>query len=325
MRWFQTVKTKSNALLAKLLSPRQKKLVLACLAYILVIGALGLVIALTGTAQVKQGEQLIVPVEKATPTSSASRNVSEQINAINQSERYIANFDRDTDLPLIGIIVTGLGLEEGPTKKAILDLPPFMTLAVSPYSTDATFWVEQSIKSRHETLLEIPMQPDDFPNSDPGYLALMHNIDYKTNSDRLDEISSKGEAYIGFINVMGNTYLKDVDNLRGLYAWIRSQNTLFVEQIIEPKAIAKRKDFRGDQYIQTYTSIDETATPDAIVANLRKLEKQAINNGYAIGTATNYPVTLAVLKQWSNTLNERGVILAPISAIMEKRNALRRE
>lgn len=324
MKQLDDIKAKLKIILDKLMSPRQKKLVLATATYFSVLVLFLISISFMSAPKPLEGHQIVVPVEKAEHVTGSAKNVSSQISAIDLSDRYIAKFDTSVSAPLISIIVTGLGLNETNTKQAILNLAPHVTLAISPYSKDTGFWVEQSIKARHETLMEIPMQPADFPNSDPGYLALLRNIDYKTNSDRLDEISSKGAAYIGFINDMGSSYLKDVNNLRGLYAWVRSQNALFVESVYDENELTRRKDFEGEQYMQSFDKIDKVATADAIAAQLRALERKATQNGYVIATAENYPVTIAVLEEWVKTLNSRNVVLAPVSAVMERRNALRR-
>ena len=47
-------------------------------------------------------------------------------------------------------------------------LPPGITLAFAPYADDVQRWVGEARKRGHEVLLEVPMEPYDFPDSDPG-------------------------------------------------------------------------------------------------------------------------------------------------------------
>jgi polysaccharide deacetylase 2 family uncharacterized protein YibQ len=52
---------------------------------------------------------------------------------------------------------------------------------------------------------------------------------------------------------------------------------------------------------------------------LQALEKEALKNGFALGTASAYPVTLETIKKWSAELAGRGIALAPLSAVLERK------
>ena len=298
---------------------RFKKLFVAVALYLII--ALGIIISVSMMEDVPiEDKTVTVAIEQAVQSPAELETVVETIDTINQDDRFIGPFDRTDTKPRIGIIVKGLGLYQGRTKKAILDLPPAVTLAFSPYVSDISLWVGESIKSRHEALIAIPMEPQDFPNIDPGMLALMRGIEPEENSARLDQISAMVTGNVGFMNSIGNAYLEEPENLRGIYAWVRGEGALFVEDMMGNFESSQRADFKGEQYIASDIQIDAIATPDSIVARLRKLERDAIENGYAIATASDLPVTLEVIDQWSKTLEERGVILATISAVVERRN-----
>jgi polysaccharide deacetylase 2 family uncharacterized protein YibQ len=68
----------------------------------------------------------------------------------------------------IAIVITGLGISARATAAALKILPPGVTLAFAPYAGDVQRWVSEARKRGHEVLLEVPMEPYDFPDSDPG-------------------------------------------------------------------------------------------------------------------------------------------------------------
>ena len=68
----------------------------------------------------------------------------------------------------IAIVVSGLGLSASATQGALQGLPSAVTLGFAPYATDVGEWVARARSGGHEVLLEIPMEPFDFPDSDPG-------------------------------------------------------------------------------------------------------------------------------------------------------------
>ena len=74
------------------------------------------------------------------------------------------------DRPCIGLIVTGLGLAEDVTMRA-LALPALVGLSFSPYA-DAAGWQARARRQGHEVLLDLPLQPANYPQDDSGPLAV---------------------------------------------------------------------------------------------------------------------------------------------------------
>lgn len=302
-------------------SSRFKKLIWAALAYAAVMLVSYLVLKMALPQPNLQNEHhLVLAIEVPEKPTGSAEAISEKINSIDRTERFLAPFNRSDTRPRIALIIKGLGLHEMRTKKAILDLPPAVTLAFSPYATDTSFWIEQSIQNRHETLISIPFETEDFPNQDPGPLALTRGISTKLSMDHLETIQNMGGTHIGYINDFGDVYTRDIINLKALYAWARSHNALFIEHLYDPDAFVARPEFIAEHYIHTLDKIDHIATPDRIVTRLKHLEREAQKKGYAIGVASDYPVTLEVIKKWAETVEKRGMTLSPISAVLERRN-----
>ena len=64
-------------------------------------------------------------------------------------------------------------------------LPAAVTLGFAPYAGDVQHWVTQARGAGHEVLLEVPMEPFDFPDSDPGPHTLRAGSDEGANAKRL--------------------------------------------------------------------------------------------------------------------------------------------
>ena len=71
-------------------------------------------------------------------------------------------------MPAVAIVVGGLGVGAAKTVDAIMKLPSAVTLGFTPYGSDPVGLVERARAKRHEVLLQVPMEPYDFPDSDPG-------------------------------------------------------------------------------------------------------------------------------------------------------------
>jgi hypothetical protein len=55
---------------------------------------------------------------------------------------------------------------------------------------------------------------------------------------------------------------------------------------------------------------------DLIDAELAALEKIAIQRGSALGTSGSYPITIERVKVWAQTLEQKGLALVPVSALV---------
>jgi hypothetical protein len=65
--------------------------------------------------------------------------------------------------------------------------------------------------------------------------------------------------------------------------------------------------------------IDADPSPASIRAALDMLEGEARTNGFAIGTGTGLQVTIDSVAEWSKQLQERGILLVPVSAAYKGR------
>jgi len=75
--------------------------------------------------------------------------------------------------PMVALIVGGLGLNAKTTREAIETLPPEVTLSFVPYANNLQTWVDLARQHGHEVLIEIPMQPSNYPANDPGPQTLL--------------------------------------------------------------------------------------------------------------------------------------------------------
>jgi polysaccharide deacetylase 2 family uncharacterized protein YibQ len=60
--------------------------------------------------------------------------------------------------------------------------------------------------------------------------------------------------------------------------------------------------------------IDAVATPDDIAGRLAQLEQIARTRGLAVGVASALPVSVRTIGEWAGGLEQRGIVLVPVSA-----------
>lgn len=231
---------------------------------------------------------------------------------------YAAGFDRSTRRPRIGIVIAGIGLSRDDSSSAIRNLPSGVTLAVSPYATNLSGLLAEARLAKHEYLLSIPMEPEGFPANDPGPHALMTNLSSADNLDRLRWVLAHVQGYAGVTNALGGP-------LRGeRFSGVRSQMNPVLAELGRRGLmyVDARPDGAGGAPIEPYVWSRDTdlvldRPVDDIDANLARLEEIAHDKGDSLGlVGAPSPVAVDHIAVWASGLMNRGLILAPVSALV---------
>ena len=232
---------------------------------------------------------------------------------------YARTFDAKDKRPKIAIVIGGLNVSANNTKLALQQLPPAITLAVVPFGSDAQSAVDQARETGHEVLLEVPMEPFDFPESDPGANALMVAASGTENIRRFDWSLSRVTGYVGITNLLGGRFMSEAASLEPIMLETARRGLMFVDDGASKSSIAMTTARHAETAIATGTLIlDDVQSRDAIDKKLADLEAEARRTGFAIGTGSAFPVTIARLASWAEGVEARGFQLVPITASAAK-------
>ena len=211
--------------------------------------------------------------------------------------------------PMVALVVGGLGLNPATTKQAIEQLPPQVTLSFVPYVSGLQGWIDLARAAGHEVMIEVPMQPTNYPDNDPGPQTLLANARTDDLIGHLNWALSRATGYFAVSNYQGGAFFRDK---AGMTVFLQNLKTRGVSFIDDGQA-------RGLQGAWGRASadriIDNQINSTAIYAQLGGLEATAKSRGSALGTGFAYPVTLAVALKWTQGLEAKGIQLAPASAI----------
>ena len=231
---------------------------------------------------------------------------------------YARPFADRTLRPRIAIVVAGLGLRESTTLAAIETLPPDVTLAFTPYARDLPRWARAARAAGHEFLIQVPMEPVDFPTSDPGPKALMTGLSTTDNKSRLEWSLARATGYVGVMTYMGSRYTADGAVMRPTAEALRARGLMVLDsRTAGNSVIADVAAELGLPAAVATRFVDATPTRSAVDARLAELERFARQNGTAIGIAADYPGSIERIAAWCATLTEKGLVLAPVSALAD--------
>lgn len=219
--------------------------------------------------------------------------------------------------PRIALVVGGLGISAAATDAAIKDLPGGVTLAFVPYDNDVQHWVGEARARGHEVLLEVPMEPYDFPDSDPGPHTLRSGVAEDANTERLVWALTRFAGYAGVTNLQGGRFLSDAASLAPMMTYLARRGLLFYDNGQATHSAAPDVASQvGAAFAQADSIVDKIQTTMEIDRRLSSLESVARTRGTASGSAFLYPVTIERVKSWASGLQGRGFVLVPASAIV---------
>ncbi len=223
--------------------------------------------------------------------------------------------------PRIGIIMSGIGQSEADSLDVIAKLPGAVTLAMSPY-TRATASILAAARTRgHEFLLSIPMEPERLVD-DEGPRALTRGASPDENRLNLEWTLSRFEGYAGttgaFDNGMRGERFAAQSSSLGLALEEFARRGLFY---VDPRP-AQAHLPSGTQPAPLPMRavdlvLDDLPARAEIQAKLATAERIARQTGSALVLAgPPRPVMLDLIAIWAQSLEERGYVLLPVSALV---------
>ncbi len=219
--------------------------------------------------------------------------------------------------PHIAIVIGGLGISAKQTEAAINGLPAGVTLAFAPYAGDTQHWASLARAQGHEVLLEVPMEPFDFPDSDPGPHTLRSGAGEDANTERLVWAMTRFSGYAGVTNLLGGRFLSDAMSLEPVLTYLARRGLMFYDNGSASHSTAPDVAARvGVPFAQADSTIDTIQTAMEIDRRLSALESVARTRGSAGGSGQLYPVTIDRVRNWAQGLGGRGFVLVPASAIV---------
>lgn len=214
----------------------------------------------------------------------------------------------------IAVMLTGLGINATYTQNA-LNLPEYVSLSFSPYAPNLTTQVERARKAGHEVWLDLPMEPEDYPASDPGPYAMLKTLANKDLLERLHALMGLAPGIVGFIapereNFSGTPQMamiaKDIAK-RGMLLAMRNRN--FVSAEIESHLIYSSRELDASRH-------SNAPLPDQLLVELEAVAK---GGGSALAVMDYAPAVVAMLPEWIAGLKSDDVTLVAATAAHDQK------
>lgn len=219
--------------------------------------------------------------------------------------------------PAVGrvvVVVGGLGISQSVTADAIAKLPRAVTLAFAPYGQDLDGLVGRAREGGHEVMLQVPMQPFDYPDNDPGPHTLTVEAKAADNLDRLHWVMGRFAGYVGVVNFMGGKLTANEAALAPILKEVGGRGLVFLDDGTSSRSLAVKAAQDKVPAVRADIALDGLARAEAIDKELARLESLARERGLAVATASALPVVLDRIVRWAKTLEGKGILMVPASA-----------
>jgi polysaccharide deacetylase 2 family uncharacterized protein YibQ len=218
----------------------------------------------------------------------------------------------------IAIVIGGLGLSQSGTQRALDTLPEDITLAFAANGNSLFRWMPVARKGGHEILLQLPLEPFDYPDNNPGRLTLVSSDSAATNLKRLHEAMGRMTNYTGVMNYLGGRFLADAEALEPVMQDISNRGLLFLDDGSSAQSLSGTyaKAFGGPHAFADVV-LDQEVSKASVLKKLDELERIALRKGTAIGVASAFDESVDAVTEWARNAQGRGIEIVGVSVLAD--------
>ena len=196
-------------------------------------------------------------------------------------------------------------------------MPGEFTLAFAPYGRDLEAQGLRARRDGHEVMLQIPMEPFDYPDNDPGPHTLRAGAAPKDNIERMHWLLSRFSGYVGVMNFMGGKVMANGAAFQPVLEEMQRRGLLFLDDGNSRRSMTTDLSRKiGLPALKADRIVEGSTTPASLLALLGEAESIAIKSGRAIIAVPALPSNIEALTTWEADLAQRGLVVAPLSALI---------
>ncbi|MCB2081820.1 MAG: divergent polysaccharide deacetylase family protein [Rickettsiales bacterium] len=220
------------------------------------------------------------------------------------------------EIPRIAVIVANVGMDWSVTEQTMM-LPSSFALSFSPYISNRELWMQNISQMPHDVLVDLPLEPVRFPQSDPGELALLTQLENTENMERFERILGRaGEEAVGMLAPPNEKYTAQLSGMLPLIDILKKRDMFLVyeprasNEIMYEEAVKKRLKIVKGVYVMA-----NAFSPGDLVASLAQVEWQARESGRAVLVLPPYPGLFPEVLEWLKGVPEKKFELVSLQAL----------
>jgi polysaccharide deacetylase 2 family uncharacterized protein YibQ len=272
----------------------------------------------------KTSQKVIAKLEKnsnkKTNGESLRQNLKNNFEKKDYLPRWIDNsvpVFKQPEFSYISIVLDDMGLNRKRLNESI-ELSGPLTLSFLSYAPNLIEQTTIASLKGHELMLHLPMEPLGDEDPGPGALLVgMKNIQLK---QRLNLALEKFPNFIGVNNHMGSRFTSNSKLMEFLLRNLKERGYLFLDSVTTSGSVALKMGRKlGAPVVARDIFLDDVDDEKEVKLRLAQTELIAKKTGTAIAIGHPRKVTLRVLKDWMDGLEQKKIQLVPLSTIAQIR------
>jgi polysaccharide deacetylase 2 family uncharacterized protein YibQ len=217
--------------------------------------------------------------------------------------------------PRLAIILDDLGYERSAADE-LLALPFPLTVSVLPHLPLSSEVAEEAFRRGDQVLLHLPMESE-ADGAKPEEIELRVGMNSQQVESALEGMLETVPHAIGVNNHQGSRATSDPVLMAELMPALRQRGLFFVDSRTAASTVAYDAAERaGVRAASRKVFLDDTATREAVLAQLDLAARDAARDGVAIAIGHPRPATIAALTEGVPRVEARGIRLVFVSDVV---------
>lgn len=220
--------------------------------------------------------------------------------------------------PMIAIIIDDVGHRPVSLIQPLLDLKVPVTFAVLPHlshSSTNSMYLHQHL---YEVMLHMPMEPDNFPKTNPGEGAILSYLNESEVRTAVRQALKSVPFVVGVNNHMGSKITANRTLMDAALDEVKKHDLYWIDSRTNPKtvayALAKSK---GMRTTERDVFLDAEESYEFTVKQLEETREIADREGRAVAIGHPYPSTIRALRDVMPRLDREGYQFVFASRLLE--------
>ncbi len=225
--------------------------------------------------------------------------------------------ESNTASPQVAIVIDDLGWHTRAVP-VLEDISVPLTMAVLPERPESMSlyrrWIDQ-----FEFILHMPMEPEGYPDDDPGERALFTSMSREEIQQTLEEVLERYPRVVGMNNHMGSEFISYRPGMEAVMEKLSRRNLFFLDSNTTRESVAM--DVAPEHNVPAVKNnvfLDLQTNKEHIRGQFQQLIKKAKEEGAAIGIGhiQSYNTAL-VLREKIPEYKEKGIEFVYLSGLVE--------
>ncbi|MCF8105233.1 MAG: divergent polysaccharide deacetylase family protein [Desulfohalobiaceae bacterium] len=202
--------------------------------------------------------------------------------------------------PRLALIIDDIGESIEQARKLYGLFGSAVTLSILPDCTHTRNIARFGAENGLELMLHVPMEPEEYPEMNPGPGCLFVDMSRRTIHEILTRSIRQVPGLVGVNNHMGSKFTADTRAMDLFLTMIKKHDLFFIDSLTTPQSKGTTVSSRlGVPTLSRDIFIDNDQNVSAILFQLQKAEELAKRRGAAVAIGHPYPETLTALAHWA--------------------------